>query len=442
MRKSRRLRRGPQRIALLAATLVVGLANAVVLARPAEESASTGVRSGPATRSNDGRDDASTARGVEEVQARRRASSLPADFDVDDATRVGDRLVADLGQGTRAELTIDPGLQSHLERQLAQYEVPYGAAVAIDPRTGRVLAFASHSSAEPGFEDVARDASPPAASVFKIVTASALLDRGVRPNTRVCYGGGLHGLSLRDLEDDPARDSRCATLSEAMGSSINAVFAKLADRRLDPATLRRYADAFGYGQSLPFDVRTEASAIDVPTERLEFARTAAGFWHAHLSPLHGALLAATIANDGTMPRASMIERILDADGRVVSSFEARPFRSVIGTETARQVTAMMERTVSSGTARSAFFDAQGVPFLPGIRVAGKTGTLNRERPEYRGYSWFVGFAPANAPTIAVATLVVNSPRWRIKGSYLGREALRYWLVERVRAGARSASAHP
>lgn len=414
---------------MLGATLVVGLASAVVSAGPSArpESANAAAPRPSAAQS-------AARPPVEPVQARRRAFALPADFDVDDATRVGDRLVATLGDGARAELTIDPGLQAHLERQLAEYEVPYGAAVAIDPRSGRVLAFVSHSSADPRFADeVARDATPPSASVFKIVTAAALLDRGVRPSTRVCYGGGLHGLTLRDLDDDAERDRQCATLAEAMGSSINAVFAKLADRRLEPATLRRYADAFGYGQALPFDVRTQPSAIDVPEERLEFARTAAGFWHAHLSPLHGALLAATIANHGTMPRASMIERIVDADGNVVSSFEARPFRTVVGRDTADQIARMMERTVSSGTARSAFLDPQGTPFLPGIRVAGKTGTLNQERPEYRGYSWFVGFAPAEAPRIAVATLVVNTPRWRIKGSYLGREALRYWLAPGARA---------
>ena len=100
----------------------------------------------------------------------------------------------------------------------------------------------------------------------------------------------------------------------------------------------------------------------------------------------------------------------------------------------------MERTVSRGTARSAFFDDKGQPFLPGIIVAGKTGTLTRERPSYRGYTWWVGFAPLERPTIAVAALVVNTPEWRIKASYLAREALRYHLVVRPRAARASASA--
>lgn len=366
------------------------------------------------------------------------AASLPTNFDLADARVERGRLVASLASGARAELTIDPGLQRHVRRELERYAVPYGALVAIDPRTGRVLAHVSHSSAAPDFGDVALDAGPPAASVFKIITAAALIENGVRPSTSVCYGGGLHGISLTDLEDDASRDTRCATLTDALGGSINAVFAKLADRNLSPRTLGRYADAFGFGQTLPFELASSASAIDLPADRLEFARAAAGFWHSHLSPFHAAMIAATVANGGTMPRAGLVERIIASDGTVSSEFEPAAYRSVIGAATARQLTAMMERTVSSGTARSAFVDPHGVAFLPGIRVAGKTGTLTQERPDYRGYTWFVGFAPADAPTIAVAALVINSPEWRIKASYLAREALRYYLVERPRVEASAA----
>jgi penicillin-binding protein A len=366
--------------------------------------------------------------------ARSRAPSPPSrapleGFDPLSHERDGDGLVSKLPGGRRAELTLDPELQAHLTSEMERYGVPYGAVVAMEPDSGRIRAYVSHSSANPAAGDLCRDATPPAASVFKVVTGAALVDRGLSPDTRVCYGGGFRKLMAADLEDDAARDRHCETLTTAMGYSINAIFAKLANRHLDDATMRRYAEAFGFGHALPFDAPTVASPMEVPTDRLERARTAAGFWHMHMSPLHGALIAATLANDGTMPRATMVERVLDSDGQVLHRHTPSAFRPVIPRGTARAVGAMMTRTVSHGTAQKWFFDPAGRPFLPGIQVAGKTGTLTGEDP-YRAYTWWVGFAPADAPKLAVAALVVNSPRWRIKGSYIAREALRVGLRKR------------
>ncbi len=336
-------------------------------------------------------------------------------------------LLADLPGDQTALLTLDARLQASMEAYFERYEVPYAGLVAIEPSTGRVLAYVSHSSADPDAGDMARDASAPAASVFKIVTASALLEAGVLPGTEVCYHGGASSISLALLTPDPVHDTACASLSAALGRSLNVVFARLADQNLDPASLGRFASAYGFGEALPFDVPTHESEIDIPSDRLEFARTAAGFWHSHLSPLHGALIAATIANEGRMPRASMVDRVLDEEGHV--TYETRPetFRSVVGARTARLVGQMMQRTVSEGTARRAFHDDHGRPFLPGMDVAGKTGTLSSERP-YRGYTWWVGFAPADEPRIALAALVINTPRWRIKASHAAVEALRQYLV--------------
>lgn len=352
-------------------------------------------------------------------------------------TLQGRKLVSPLDGGAAAELTLDPELQARVAKILADYEVPYGALVALEPATGRVLAYVSHSSANPQAGDLALDATPPAASVFKVITAAALVDSGIGPQTRRCYSGGFSRLSSADLVDDPRRDRTCATLADALGGSINTVFAKLADQHLDATTLRRYADAFGFGQKLPFDVAAKVSSAEVPDERLEFARTAAGFWHMHMSPLHGALIAATVAADGVMPRPSMVERVVDEQGKVVQTFKPESLRSVLARTTARTVGRMMTRTVSDGTAHGAFFE-RGKPFLPGIDVAGKTGSLSSD-PPYRGYSWWVGFAPLDQPKIALAALIVNTPKWRIKSSYLAREALREYLVERPKRERASAA---
>jgi cell division protein FtsI/penicillin-binding protein 2 len=248
----------------------------------------------------------------------------------------------------------------------------------------------------------------------------------------------MHRLGNADLLDDPRRDRACATFEDAIGGSINAIIAKLADRNLDRARIDRYAQAFGFGRALPFDAPTQASAAEVPEDRLEFARTAAGFWHMHMSPLHGALIAATIANGGVMLRASMIARVVDAKNQVLSTFAASAYQKVIERATAETLGHMMLATVAHGTSRSAFLDPRGRSYLPGISVAGKTGSLSDENP-FRAYSWWVGFAPQDAPKIALAALVINTPTWRIKSSFVAREALRYYLVERNKPKARAAA---
>ena len=335
------------------------------------------------------------------------------------------RLVVRLPQGHRAVLSLDPTLQTRLAAEMRRYRVPAAAFVLMEVRSGRVLAHVSRADGVHGRGDVARDPSPPAASVFKVVTSAALLEAGVPADRRVCFGGGARRLTEADLRDDPGRDRWCATLPSALGRSLNAVFAKLADRHLDRPTLRRYVSAFAFGQRLPYDLAVPPSPAEIPRDRLERARTAAGFWHVHLSPVHGALLAATVANRGAMPWASVVDHVQDARGRVVLRRRSGTFRQVIMARTARRLARMMEHTVVSGTARHWFHDPRGVPFLPGLRVAGKTGSLTGSSP-YRAYNWFVGLAPARRPRYAFAALVVNGPRWRIKAAHLARRALQ-WL---------------
>ena len=350
-----------------------------------------------------------------------------SDVDVSKARPGPDGFVVPRRDGTRAVLTVDSRLQTHIQSIFGKYDVPQGGLVAIDPKTGRVLALVGHEAGKGASASVAMDPGPPAASVFKIITASALIDAGVKSSTSVCYGGGMRGLSPADLVDSPKRDRWCATLADALGYSINAVFAKLADRHLDEARMAQYVSAFGFGQRLPFDLPATPSPADVPDSSLERARMAAGFWHSQLSPLHGALLASTIANDGQMPYAAVVERIESHTGETLYQHTPRAFRQVLPRHTARETGEMMTRTVTKGTAKKAFYDSRGRPFLPGIGVAGKTGTLSRYSP-HRTYNWWVGYAPVDDPEIAVAALVVNEPKWHIKASYVAKEALRNYLI--------------
>jgi cell division protein FtsI/penicillin-binding protein 2 len=342
----------------------------------------------------------------------------------------GGHYVADLTDGGQAELTLDPRLQASTDDVLRAFQIPYAGAVVVSVPDGRVLALVGRSAADPrlGAEQLALRAWAPSASVFKVVSATALVEHGVSGATRVCYHGGVSAVLPDNLIDVPAIDRRCDTLAYGLGKSQNAIIAKLVTQHLTAGDLAGTARSFAFGQPIPFEIPVEASHLDVPSEPLELARASAGFWHSTLSPLHGALLAATIAAGGQMPAPTVIQRAVDAQGQP----EALPMpapRHVADPAAAAEVGRMMELTTRIGTAKGTFRNKRGQRLLP-VEVAGKTGTLsaNTDRGPI-GYSWFVGYAPADHPRIAFAVVLGNGPAWRIKATYVGRH-----IVSEVLAG--------
>jgi penicillin-binding protein A len=341
---------------------------------------------------------------------------------LDTLARAGDRYVAELEGGARAELTLDPLLQDTAEDVFRAFQIPYGAAVVLSIPDGRVLALAGRSTVTPelGPTELALHPRAPAASVFKVVSAAALVgEAGLSGESRVCYHGGVSAVLADNLVDLPRIDRTCASLGYGIGKSQNAILAKLAVRHLTPAALERTARALGFGQTIPFDVPVHPSTLDMPTDPLEFGRAAAGFWHSTLSPLHGALLAATVGNRGRMPAPRLIERAFGSEGQALT-LPAASARAVLAPSVAAEVSRMMELTTRMGTAKGAFHDRRGRPLLP-VSVAGKTGTLSAETDKgHLGYSWFVGFAPADHPRIAFAVVLGNPAVWRIKAAYVAR----------------------
>lgn len=309
-------------------------------------------------------------------------------------------------------LTIQPALQDALTEMLESYQTPYAAIVVLEPSTGRVLAMAEHSQADPGFHGLATKALFPAASVFKLVTATALLDAGLGPDDVGCAHGGKRDIQARLLEDSRA-DQTCLSLAEAMGRSANAVFAKLTHRHLTAEQLLAAADALHFNRAFDFPVPTDVSLARVPQDPLGLATTGAGFGDVYLSPLHGAMLASVAANRGLWRAPVLFEDQVDA---------SPPTERVLSEDQAAALVRMMEETVTHGTARRFF---RGTTLRTAV---GKTGSLADKAPlPYRDYTWFVGFAPRDNPRVAVAAVVVNDLRWRIHAPWLAGEALRLVL---------------
>lgn len=328
-------------------------------------------------------------------------------------------------RGERVELTLDAGLSHAAERLLEHARPVEGAAIALDPRTGRVLAWAERrSGGAPG--SMLTTARSPAASVFKLVTTAALFESGeVRPADRVCISGGVRRIERGHLDFPRSGDVSCAPFSEALGHSRNAAYAQLATRHLLRDDLLRVAERIGFNADVPFDWPVPVGRLVVPYNDLEFARTAAGFQGSTLSPLGGAYLASVIARGGVAERLRIVRRAPD--------FEAPAEPEVVGramnATTAWRLTRMMEVTVHSGTCRPSFTDESGRSLLPNVRVAGKTGTL-RPESERATASWFIGFAPSRRPEIVVSVLLRNGAVWRQRAAEVARDLMRAYFYER------------
>ena len=345
-----------------------------------------------------------------------------------------ERVIAPIPPGREAELTLDPVLQRAAMSQISRYRMPEAGLLMMDVKTGRLLVYASGVTGSDPF-DVNTRAEPPAASVFKVITGAALVElAGLRATTEQCYHGGKSRISAEELEDNPTRDKWCSTLGQAMGRSINVVFGRLAQKHLKPEDLERMGGAFGFGVPVPFAVKNDAPRLKVPDNSIDFARTAAGFWNTTLSPLAAVCLGQTIASHGVSLEPIIVDRVLEK-GHLVWQYDIKPtvLRRAVKPETASELTRMMTETVENGSARAAFHDAKGESYLPGIGVAGKTGTLS-DNEANRHYTWFVGFAPADQPEIAVAALVVNNPTWQIKAPLMARNLLRSYFAKAGRKG--------
>ena len=337
---------------------------------------------------------------------------LAADLDFVARAREEDgKLVVDTAAGKRT-LTINPTLQKSVTELIKRYRIPFGAVTAMDPRTGKILAMAEYSEENPKLRGLNLRAIYPAASVFKVVTGSALLDAGVSPDETVCYHGGSRRIQKSLLKDDGRRDGRCITMSQAMSHSANVVFGKLASRELDAKKLQLWANRYGFNAAVPFAEPIEPSPAAIPEDAFDFATTAAGFGKVFLSPIHGAILAGIV---GT--RGSMVTPVLFEDDKMTQ-------KQVLESKLANTIADMLERTVTDGTARRSFRE-RGRYALP-VPAAGKTGTLASQGP-YREFSWFVGWAPKDNPTIAVAAVMVNGLKWTIRAPYIVRETMRMYL---------------
>lgn len=335
-----------------------------------------------------------------------------------------EKLVAALNGGGSLLFTIDPALQMRVQEVMRSKEVPYGVFVAIEPKSGKILAMTGYSSVDSAWSSSPYFNLYPMASLFKIITAAAALElKKVVPETLFSYRGSSYSENPRYWGVTPGQSSQSMSLSLAMGKSINPVFGRLASDYVGVDSIMSYAQRFGFNQTLFPGTPVTPSRAAVPRDDSQLRLMGAGLGReVKISPLHAAVVMAALANQGKMMTPLLAAEIRDKSNSVYYSANSSSIRSLVVKETADQLTQMLLTTVTKGTSRKVFHDRHGRPLLSSINVAAKTGSINGTDPVGH-YSWFAAYAPVEDPQIAIVALIINQDKWKIKATYLGEQAL-------------------
>src|SRR5690606_6733637 len=191
----------------------------------------------------------------------------------------------------------------------------------IDATTGEVLAMSSFQRDDPQAANLNLQATFPAASVFKVVTATAAVDKaGVTPNHKIKYNGGAYTLYKKNvLSDKVTRWTNVITLRDAFARSINTAFGRLSIENLHPEDLHDYAQRFFFNQEISTDFPVDMGVAYIPPGKgFEMAEAASGFTRSNrMSPAQGAMIAASIANDGQMVIPYLVQKATDKNGDVI-----------------------------------------------------------------------------------------------------------------------------
>jgi peptidoglycan glycosyltransferase len=324
--------------------------------------------------------------------------------------------------------SIDPGLQGYLLERLDTTNATYIGIVVMDVVSRRILAMVGHDRTG-GSPNPCTDHLYPAASIFKIVTATAAIEAlGISPASELRYNGSKHTLYKSQLKNTRNRYTHRISLEDSFAQSVNPVFGKLGARYLKKELLSEYGTAFGFNSGGWLDVKSDGSVLKITDRPYRWAEIASGFnRETVITPLHGALIAAAAAGDGTFGGSSVIDRIETSGGKVLYARKPPETRRVMTVETAHQVSELMQATIRTGTCRRAFKGRQRDAVLSRLDIGAKSGSIG-SNPRH---DWFVGFARQRSGgkhPIAVAVVVVHKDFIGKRAATYARQAIHQWFA--------------
>jgi len=336
-------------------------------------------------------------------------------------SKISDIFTGRRPKGGNVVVTISRRAQETAYKAMAKQT---GAVVALDPRTGGILALVSTPSYDPNLLsghdssqtnkvynaldkrptqpllDRAISQTYPPGSTFKTVVTAAALKAGYTPQTRVPSPDGYQlpqsSHVLHNFGGESCGDGKTDTLIDALTISCNTAYAGLGVK-LGAKALKAQAAAYGINdRGFRMPLRVAASSAGTIPNDAQLAESSIGQQDVRITPLQGAMIAAAVANGGVLMKPYLIKQEQAPDLTVLSTTEPRVMGTAMSPAVAADLTTMMQSVVDNGTGKPAR--------IPGVKVAGKTGTADNA-PGKAPHAWFIGFAPADHPTVAVAVLI-------------------------------------
>ncbi len=336
-----------------------------------------------------------------------------------------DDVAANVAAPVRVEYTFDAALTEDVIRVLRRARAQRGHVIVLDPRSGRVLAYVSTDA-----EAFPPTRPYPAASLVKVVTAAAALDLSPERAREPClYRGNPYRLS-RSRVRRPSH-GHSSSLERALALSNNQCFAQLTVEAVGEDALLDAIDRFGW-TSEPAPGH-QPGVVHRGEGDYDLGRLGCGLAGCRITPMHAGQLAGILAH-GLKVEPWWIDRVVDGQGRALTLPPPAAPKRVMSDEIARELREMLVLTTTRGTAKSAFRDRRGRSKLGSVSVAGKTGNLSGSDPKGR-YEWFMGVAPAESPTIAIAVLQAQGHLWWAKSSEIAADVLEDVFCERGQCAA-------
>lgn len=322
----------------------------------------------------------------------------------------------DKKEGNNLFLTIDHELQNLGHELLGNRN---GAVVAMNPKTGEILALVSRPDFDTNEKMLAKDWKAMVesqefpflsratqglytpGSTFKVVTAAAIIENGL--DAQKFNDKGAIIIDGKEISNSGGKANGEIDLKKALAVSSNVVFAQLGVK-LGQEKLEDISKRVGFGSEIPFDIPVNKSILQYQKmEQNDMAAVAIGQGKMLVSPLHMAMITSGIANNGVIMKPFLVSSIVSPTGKGIKSFKKEEFKQIIDPVIAAKVKNMMMEVVESGTGKKAA--------IKGIKVAGKTGTAENEltaQKKDKEHAWFIGFAPVENPQIAVAVVLEYS----------------------------------